>query len=223
MSFRKKLILLLIVAVITIGLIIGSIIILANHNKKLNYISELQNSEKFKDTTPPTIVLDDTYIIETGYEKNLTDVIMSADDIDQNPKREILGDYDVNVAGEYNLTYKVTDNSGNFSTKDFTLKVKNDYVYKDNSKINFKDIIEKHKTGNTKIGIDVSKWQEDINWEKVKTSGAEFAVLRMGYQNGFDGEVLVDPYFEQNANGCIENRNTLFNLFFFICQICRRI
>ena len=27
----------------------------------------------------------------------------------------------------------------------------------------------------------------------------------MGYQKGFDGEVLLDPYFEQNVNGCRQN------------------
>lgn len=30
-------------------------------------------------------------------------------------------------------------------------------------------------------GIDVSKWQGDINWEKVRASGVEFAMLRAGF------------------------------------------
>ena len=55
------------------------------------------------------------------------------------------------------------------------------------------------------LGIDVSKWQGDIDWEKVANAGVEFAILRMGYQNGFDGEVLLDPYFEKNVEGCSKN------------------
>ena len=220
-SLKKKYILLLILAIAIIAFIIGTILLISNRNtqneKNMNNETFLQNEEEFADTTPPIIILDDTYIVKTGYEKNLVDVIMSADDIDPNPKREIIGNYDVNVAGEYNLTYKITDNSGNSATKDFTLKVRDNYAYKDDNKIYFKDAINNYKTDSTKIGIDVSKWQEEINWKKVKNTGVEFAVLRMGYQNGFDGEVLVDPYFEQNAKGCIENRNTIFNLFFFIC------
>lgn len=209
-SFKKKYILLFIVAIITICLIIGGIIIISKkNNEEKQYDEDIvpneKNAQDIKDTTPPIIILDDIYIVKTGYEKDLVDVIMSADDIDPNPKREIIGDYNVNVSGEYNLTYKITDSMGNSTTKDFTLKVRDNYAYKDDNKIYFDDAINTYKTNTTNIGIDVSKWQEDIDWKKVKTAGVEFAVLRMGYQNGFDGEVLVDPYFEQNVKGCKEN------------------
>ena len=33
----------------------------------------------------------------------------------------------------------------------------------------------------SKKGIDVSKWQGDIDWQKVKESGVEFAIIREGY------------------------------------------
>ena len=43
-------------------------------------------------------------------------------------------------------------------------------------------------------GIDVSKWQGNIDWQKVKNSGIEFAILQEGYgQNG------LDTYFRQNV------------------------
>ena len=29
-----------------------------------------------------------------------------------------------------------------------------------------------------KQGIDVSKWQKNIDWEKVKEAGIEFAIIR---------------------------------------------
>ena len=163
-----------------------------------------QNNGTIPDTTAPIIVLSDSYTVKTGYSKNLLDVIMSADDTDRNPKREIIGDYDLNTAGEYNLTYKIEDSAGNVTTKDFVLKVKDNYKYTENE-IPFKDAISKYKTDTTKLGIDVSKWQEDINWKKVADDGVEFAILRMGYQNGFDGEVLIDPYFESNVKGCTDN------------------
>ena len=41
-------------------------------------------------------------------------------------------------------------------------------------------------------GIDVSKWQGDIDWAKVKASGVQFAILRAGHG------VTEDPKFEQN-------------------------
>ena len=37
----------------------------------------------------------------------------------------------------------------------------------------FSDIVKKHKTENTKIGIDVSHWQGNIDFQKVKDAGLE--------------------------------------------------
>ena len=120
-----------------------------------------QNNNSIPDTTSPIIVLGNSYTVKTGYSKNLVDVIMSADDIDKYPKREIIGDYDLNTQGEYNLTYKIEDASGNITSKDFVLKVKDNYKYSED-KILFKDAVNKYKNDTTKLGIDVSKWQENI-------------------------------------------------------------
>lgn len=46
-------------------------------------------------------------------------------------------------------------------------------------------------------GIDVSKWQGVIDWEKVKADGVEFAMLRAGY-----GQGNIDEYFKRNADEC---------------------
>lgn len=48
-----------------------------------------------------------------------------------------------------------------------------------------------------KTGIDVSKWQGTIDWEKVKAAGVEFAMLRAGYGRG-----NLDEQFERNASEC---------------------
>ncbi len=57
-------------------------------------------------------------------------------------------------------------------------------------------------TGNK--GIDVSKYQGDINWSKVASSGIKFAIIRAGgrYSKGeHSGELYEDPYFYQNMAG----------------------
>ena len=46
-------------------------------------------------------------------------------------------------------------------------------------------------------GIDVSKWQAEIDWDKVKADGVEFAMLRAGY-----GQSGIDEQFERNAQEC---------------------
>ena len=201
----KKMLIPIILTILIILVIVGFLLFFKNNKKPISENTKNSATQtEIQDTTPPIIVLNDVYVVKTGYEKNLVDVIMSADDIDQNPKREILGEYDLNTAGEYNLTYKIEDNAGNITTKDFTLKVKDNYSYTEDD-IYFEDAVKQYKTDSTKLGIDVSKWQGEIDWEKVAKQGVEFVIIRMGYQNGFDGEVLIDPYFEQNIQGCLEN------------------
>ncbi len=45
-------------------------------------------------------------------------------------------------------------------------------------------------------GIDVSKWQGVIDWNKVKNAGVEFAMIRASY-----GSSNLDPKFEANYQG----------------------
>ncbi len=47
-------------------------------------------------------------------------------------------------------------------------------------------------------GIDVSKYQGDIDWEKVKASGVEYAILRLGYRGMNEGTLELDPYYKEN-------------------------
>lgn len=50
----------------------------------------------------------------------------------------------------------------------------------------------------TKKGIDVSKWQGDIDWKKVKADGIEFAIIRIGYGKHANQK---DSKFERNYKG----------------------
>lgn len=45
-------------------------------------------------------------------------------------------------------------------------------------------------------GIDVSKYQGTVNWKKVKDSGIDFAILRVGSWN--NNGPYIDPTFEEN-------------------------
>ncbi|MBQ9444517.1 MAG: glycoside hydrolase family 25 protein [Lachnospiraceae bacterium] len=51
------------------------------------------------------------------------------------------------------------------------------------------------------LGIDVSKYNKDIDWAKVKASGIEFAIIRAGYRGSSSGVLVEDPYFRQNLAG----------------------
>lgn len=49
-------------------------------------------------------------------------------------------------------------------------------------------------------GIDVSSWQEDIDFKKVKKSGVKFVIIRAGFGTG----TTPDKYFERNYKGATE-------------------
>ncbi len=53
----------------------------------------------------------------------------------------------------------------------------------------------------THLGIDVSKWQGEIDWEKVKNDGVEFVIIRCGYRGYTKGTLIEDPMFAQNIKG----------------------
>ena len=54
-----------------------------------------------------------------------------------------------------------------------------------------------------KLGIDVSGYQGDINWEQVKASGVDFAIIRVGYRGNTQGALHIDSKFKQNMEGAI--------------------
>ena len=65
---------------------------------------------------------------------------------------------------------------------------------KNENKISYED-----KKYTSRLGVDVSVFQGDIDWEQVKAAGYEFAILRIGYRGyGEEGTLNADEKFEQN-------------------------
>jgi GH25 family lysozyme M1 (1,4-beta-N-acetylmuramidase) len=51
------------------------------------------------------------------------------------------------------------------------------------------------------LGVDVSEWQGKIDWQKVKATGVEFAMIRAGYRGTEHGVVLEDLSAQTNYAG----------------------
>lgn len=63
-------------------------------------------------------------------------------------------------------------------------------------------IVELIAGGNReKAGIDVSKYQKEIDWQRVADAGIQFAVIRAGYRGSKSGSLVEDPYFARNIEG----------------------
>lgn len=54
------------------------------------------------------------------------------------------------------------------------------------------------------LGIDVSRWNEAIDWASVKAEGVGYAIIRAGYRGSVTGSLVEDSYFKQNIEGAIE-------------------
>ena len=67
----------------------------------------------------------------------------------------------------------------------------------------------KYKTKDVLLGIDISKWNGNVNWKEVKEAGVEFVIIRAGY-----GTNYVDPYFEKNIENAIDN-NMIIGVYWF--------
>ncbi len=53
-----------------------------------------------------------------------------------------------------------------------------------------------------RLGVDVSQYQGDIDWEAVAADGVSFAIIRLGYRGyGEEGNILLDEKFHQNMTG----------------------
>ena len=129
------------------------------------------------------------------------------------------------ASGEYNVTlkpiegYRVPSGSTKVQVKDkveylvindISLLMKTEADIDAEAEDSAQEISDKDKTeikkaqavsGSSTLGIDVSKWQGEIDWDKVKNSGIDFVIIRCGYRGSVTGSLVEDPYFLQNIKG----------------------
>lgn len=167
------------------------------------------------DTTSPIIMVKSILTLSKGYDKKLEDTILCGDEASDNVKCQIEGTYNLNKVGLYNLKITAIDESNNKTEKSFILNIINNTNNTDTSSyINYKDIYGKYKNTSTLIGLDISKWQEEVDFEKLKKNNVEFIMIKLGGQSEIDGEINLDPYFYDNLEQAINN-NIKVGLYFY--------
>ncbi len=186
---------------------------IGNQNIEVKYKNKIfKYKENIKinivDTEPPVILVGNKWIEEQS-NIDLVNSFLCADNYDSRPNCKIEGNYDLNTPGEYNLKYIATDSSDNKTEKNFILNVykkpeETNNEPQEESFVDFQDIIRIHKNENTSIGLDVSKWQGEIDFEKVKQAGCEFVIIKAA-GSYIDGELYTDPKFIQNIENALKN------------------
>ena len=65
------------------------------------------------------------------------------------------------------------------------------------------------------FGIDVSKYQSGLDWNKIKKSGVSFVIIRIGYRGyGAAGNLVKDPMFEEHFTNA-RNAGLKVGVYFF--------
>ncbi len=137
--------------------------------------------------------------LEQGNAFNVHKYVSYIDDLDPEVQLYVEGVVDPATLGEYPLKLTIVDNTGKYATANMTVTVTEPAPApveepKDPPK-SFDKFIRLYKKDGTMVGIDVSRWQENIDFQKVAAAGCEFAIMRIG---GHIGENFVDRYYAAN-------------------------
>ena len=79
--------------------------------------------------------------------------------------------------------------------------IDNFYIDDDSDKMYYHDAEGNRQSS---IVIDVSTYQAEIDWEEVKASGIDMAIIRVGYRGYGTGAIVADELFESHCEGAIE-------------------
>lgn len=151
-----------------------------------------------------------TFYLDEADEESLTKKVSYADNYDAKPEFKIDGDVNFGEVGKYNIKYIITDQSGNETIKNAVVEIKEKPEEKpketeekeeeeiEEDFISIEEQIANYKTNSTMIGIDISKWQGEVDFEKVRNSGVEFVILRMGVMKDKDTPIAMDNTFKTN-------------------------
>ena len=155
------------------------------------------------DTVSPKIFGSSTKTVEVGYEGDLCNTVTYGDNYDGQPICRVVGEYDFNQVGKYDIEIVVTDVSGNSTNYHVTLNVVDEIRSNNNgggtsTKLQFSDAIERYGSEGLEFGIDVSEWQGDVDYEAVKDAGATFVMMRIGVKLDSGEDPAIDGQFLNN-------------------------
>lgn len=152
------------------------------------------------DTEPPTVLRSGSgTVIEVGDSLEIEKVISYGDNADHAPVLETSGNVDIYTPGKYTVHASLTDASGNVTRWDIAVEVVEEIEDEEQSDppfYPFSQFRQDYAGSGRHFGIDISRWQGDVDFEAVKNAGCEFVIMRIGYSE--DGVFEVDKYYRQN-------------------------
>ena len=168
------------------------------------------------DKTAPIFLSAATYrTIQVHDDDNPCDSINIADNYTSVPTCEIIGNYNYEQIGTYNVKYQIKDESNNTNEKDLTINIVKELPKNNNNNNNpspdtglqFSYLKNRYKEDNAEFGIDISRWQGDItvdDFNQIKEAGATFVMMRLGVSNKPEEELAVDSKYRNNIKNAKE-------------------
>ena len=157
-------------------------------------------TEEFPDTEAPILLNGGwgTTILQ-GSDFDLNDWVGYADFYDPTPVLTYTGEVDTSTCGKYPICATVTDAAGNALSWELTVSVVESMPTGGGGgaspNLSFDSFMAQHAAEGVRFGIDVSRWQEDVDFEAVKAAGASFVIMRIGY---YYDEINMDEYYLRN-------------------------
>ena len=177
-------------------------------NTVSNVDATVPESKVVDKSAPKFLISAKNISVDMGTEFNIHDYVGYADDVDRDVDLKITGEVDTSKEDTYPISVLLTDDSGKTTSLDVNVNV----VPSSGSSEpveggaapstggeTFAQFEEKYKEDNTVLGIDVSRWQKEIDFNKVKAAGCEFVIIRLGGYD--DGE----HYTDRNYNTYIKD------------------
>lgn len=152
------------------------------------------------DTTPPVFIYCPSVIsvhTGSGFDPNIYTGF--GDNYDKAPVISYEGNVDTKTAGDYDIILTLKDATGNTTTKTATVSVVDTLpqVQSNAGRMSFDDFKAKYSSDTADVGIDVSYWQGDIDFERVKAAGCGFVFIRAAHHSD---SIYPDENFQKNLD-----------------------
>lgn len=145
---------------------------------------------------------DDGYVVKL-YEKGIME-----GSVDENGVRSFLPDQPITRAEMAAILWRMRETdvtAGMFRYSNYWLDTLPDVepMGYEEALFSGEDGVMTYSGCQTALGVDVSGYQKDIDWEAVKADGIDFAMIRVGGRFMQSGELYDDSYFTGNIEGAL--------------------
>ena len=155
---------------------------------------------------PVFLIKPGTINVGKGSAFDIHSYIGYADDVDRDVSISLDKEIDTSETGSDSVTVTLTDDAGHSTNATFNVNVVESSSSGSSTgdggggsapgTVSFDSFAENYGGDDVSLGIDVSRWQGDIDFDKVKAAGCEFVIIRLGGLD--DGENYTDRVYAQN-------------------------